>query len=114
MLAESLLPLLLQFLWGAETTVSFALLEQLVRMLAIDPQTLALAVGRIRAANLRPFLPVQTQPAQIFYQLRFVAGLAALHVGVFNTEYKVSSIVAGEEPVVESRAGVTHVQHTGG
>src|SRR5277367_4993466 len=83
-------------------------------MLVINPQALALAVGRVGTADLRPLGPVQTQPAQIFDQLGFEARLASLHIGVFDAQQEISSGVTGKEPVVERGAGIAHVQHTGG
>ena len=114
MLAESDLALLLQFLRGAETAVGFAFRQQLIGVLLIDLHALALPVGRVGAADLRPFGPVQAQPAQIFDQLGFVARLTSLHIGVLDAQQEVSSGVAGKEPVVERGAGIAHVQHSGG
>ena len=80
-------------------------------MLLVNFQPLALPVGRVGAANLRPFGPVQAQPAQVLDELRFVARLAPLHIGVFDAQQKISSGVAGKKPVVECGAGITDVQH---
>ena len=113
MLAERHLPLHFQFLRGTEATVSLALVEQLLCVLLIDIEARALAVGGVRTADLRPLGPVQPEPAQVFDQLRFVAHLAPLHIGVFDPKQERSAGVPGKEPVVERGAGIAHVQHTG-
>ena len=55
-------------------------------MLAVDVQTVALAIGRMRAADVRAFVPVETQPLQVFEQLAFKARFAALQVSVLDAQ----------------------------
>ena len=66
------------------------------------------------ATRLRPFIPVQTQPAQIIQQLRLIADLAALDIGVFNPQQKISAKTTSKQPVVERGAGVADMQLAGG
>ncbi len=56
----------LQFLLRAEAQIRFALLHQPLGMLAIDRQTIALAIRRIRAADVRALVPVDAEPLQVF------------------------------------------------
>ena len=113
MLAQGQLALLLQLFRGTETTIGFALLEQLFGVLVVNVQALALAVGRVGATDFRALAPVQAQPAEIFDQLGFVTDLTPLHIGVLDAENEVTSVVAGKEPVVKRCAGIAHVQHSG-
>src|SRR6266540_2465832 len=48
----------------AETTVSMPCLQKPADMLEIDWSALALTVGGIRAADVRPFVPLQSEPAE--------------------------------------------------
>ena len=87
LLIRQLLPAIaLQFLLRAEAQIRLALAQQPLRMLAINRQPVALAIRRIRAADIRPFVPIQPQPLQVLEQLRLEARLAALHVGVFDAQ----------------------------
>src|SRR5664279_4369557 len=89
-----LLALSLQFVRGAEARISLAFPQETLGVFGVNSQPLRLAVGTIsallftcprRAVRFRgTFVPIQTQPAQVFDELPFVARLRPLHIGVFN------------------------------
>src|SRR5205807_9756353 len=74
----------LQIFRRAETQIGFAFAQQALSVIAIDVQAVALAIRREWAADIGAFVPIQSQPAQVFEQLSFKASLAALHVGILN------------------------------
>ncbi len=83
-------------------------------MVAIDLPLVALAIGRIRTADVGAFVPIETEPLDIFDELGFIARFAALEVGVFNAEDEGSALLAREEPVEERGARVADVNLSGG
>ena len=114
-----LLPLGLQLRFRAETAVGLALGQQLLGVLGVNLQPRGLAVGAkftlLRAVRLAgAFIPVQAEPAQVFNELRFVAGLGAFLVGVFNAQNERATGAAGEKPVVKRGAGIAHVEQACG
>src|ERR1035441_17706 len=82
-------------------------------MFAIDRKTVALAIGRMRTAHVGALVPIDAEPLQVVQQLIFVAGLAALKVGVFDAQDHGSAGLAGEQPVVKCGAGIADVQLPG-
>src|ERR1017187_4073991 len=102
----------------AETAVGFALGKQALSVLGIDRQPLRLTIGSVgaffrRAEVARAFVPVQAEPAKVFDELLFKAGLRAFQVGVFNAQDEVAAGAAGEEPVVERSARISDVEQAG-
>ncbi len=116
MLGGSFCSLGLQFFIGAEATIGLAFAQEPVGVLGVNLQPLGLAVGRVRAFTLTgrtgTLIPAQAQPLEILNELRLVTGLAAVEVGIFNSEQELSAGVAGEQPVVERGAGVAYVQQS--
>ena len=71
LLGDGALAVGFQLLFRAEAQVSFVLAQQLLGVIAVDLQPIALAVWAIRAAaglrdNVRPLVPIQAQPLQVF------------------------------------------------
>ena len=58
-------------------------------------------------------IPLQPQPLQPFEDVGGVFGLAALFVGVFNAQQKLTAQAAGVKPVENRSAGRTYVQRAG-
>ena len=83
-------------------------------MLAIELQAIALAIRRVRPADVGTLVPVKAQPLQIVEQLVFKARLAALHIGVFNAQHHDAARLAGEEPVEQRGTGVADMQMSRG
>ena len=70
-------------------------------------------VRRVRAANLRTFIPVDAEPAQPIEDSGDHLGLGALHVGVFDAQDERAAVTTGVEPVEKRSAGAADVQVAG-
>jgi hypothetical protein len=75
---QLLFAIALQFFLRTEAQVSLAFGHQAIRVLAINRKPITLAIGRVLAADIRPFVPIDAHPLQVFEKLAFEAGLAAL------------------------------------
>ena len=64
----------LQLLLRAEAQVGLAFADQALGMLAINVETIALAIGRVGAADIGTFIPVKAQPLQVVEKLRLRSG----------------------------------------
>jgi len=107
------LPLLFQLFGAAKTKIGFALAEKFLRLLLIDFKTVGLAIRTVASANIGAFIPVNSQPLQVFEDLRFIPRLAALHVGVFDAQNHRAILLPGEQPVEQRGARVAHVEMSG-
>ena len=105
--------LLLQLCFGAETQIGFAFIHQALGVFPVDVQALGLAIGRIRPAHVRPFVPVQAQPLEVGDELIFEAGLAAFDVGVFDAQHHGAAFLPGEKPVEQRGTRVADVEMPG-
>src|SRR5215469_3261609 len=103
----------LQLFLGAEAQVRLALIDQAVRVLAIDFEAVGLAIGAEWAAEVRAFVPIQAQPSQIGDKLIFEAGFAAVDVSVFDAEHHGSTLVAHKKPIEERSAGIADMKVAG-
>jgi len=111
----------LKFLRSAEAAVGLSFGEKARSVLSVDGEAFGLAVGTVDAQigyakgrQARAFVPIDAEPVEIFNELVFKASLRALEVGVLNAEDELAAGVAGEKPIVERRARVTHVELAGG
>ena len=111
---QLLLAIALQLLLRAEAEIRLALAHQPLGVLAINRQAVALAIGRVLAADVGAFVPVDAHPLQIFEQLAFEARLAALDIGVFNAQHHHAARLPREQPVEQRGAGIADVQLAGG
>src|SRR5690606_30663072 len=75
---------------------------------------LALAVGRVRPARLRPLIHGQPRPAEALQDVLLGALDVARPVGVLDAEDERSSLPACEEVVVEGRSQAADVEEAGG
>ena len=82
-------------------------------IVGIDRGPFRLGVRTPRTADLRPFLPVQAQPVQVFQQRRDVFGTAALPVGILDPQQKLAAPAPGQEGVEQCSADVAQVQIAG-
>jgi hypothetical protein len=104
----------LQLLRRAEAVVGMTRGEQLVGVGRIEMQALRLAVGPARAADVRPFVPVQAEPAEVFENALLGLLRRTLGVGVLDAEDERAVVPAREQPVEERGARVADVELTGG
>src|SRR4029079_12724871 len=87
---------------------------ELVEGVAVEVAALALAVRRVRAADDRPLVPVEAEPAHDVEQP--LVGLLAVAggVGVLDPEHERAAVVAREGPVEQGGAGEADVRRAGG
>ncbi len=106
--------LLIELLRGTEAAVGFAFGEQAIGVLAIDAEALGLTIGRMRTLDAGTFVPVDAEPQQVLHQLRFVTHLAAVEVGILDTQQERAAGMAREEPVVERCTRIADVKESSG
>src|SRR4029079_10283574 len=107
------LALELQLLLGAEAAVGGARRQELLRGGAVVRDALGLPVGRVRAAGVRPFAPLQTEPAEIAEDHLLGLARGALDVRVLDAEDERAAVPAGEEPVENGGARAADVEVAG-
>ena len=99
---------------GAGAAVGVAGGEQLRGGGLVAGQSLGLAVGGVRPADVGAFVPVEAEPAEALHDAVFRTGDGALLVGVFDAEDECAAVMAGEEPVEEGGAEAADVKLAGG
>src|SRR5207253_9126030 len=90
-----------------------ALLE-LTRSAGVDVDALGLAVRRMRSADVRPFAPVEPQPAQVVEHHRFRLARGARLIRVLDADQERAAVMLREQPVEDRRARTADVQMAGG
>src|SRR5271157_3348300 len=113
-MCERMRALPLQFFLRAETEICFALSQQPLGMFAIEIETIALTIRRVRSADIGTFIPIEAEPLQVFDKLSFEAFFAALDVGVLDAQDHGAAPLPGEQPVEKRGAGVADVQMSRG
>ena len=89
--------------------------DELLGIFLIGGLFVALAIRRVgRARDVRPLVPIETEPLDILKQLILVALFAALDIRVFDAKNELAALLARIEPVEKSCAGVADVNLTGG
>ena len=101
-LGDSSLALGFQLFRRAEAAIRLAFTQQAVGVLFVNRKALGLAIGSVRAANLRAFAPVETEPVQVFDELCLMLFLAALNIGIFNAQNVFPARMTGDQPVVSA------------
>jgi hypothetical protein len=86
-----------------------AKITQALQVVLIDGNALALCVGSIGAATVRPFIPVETEPMQIGEHTLCSSWTYAWAVEVLNAQHKPSVTAPYEKPGKESCAQVAQV-----
>ncbi|MNH87003.1 hypothetical protein D3C73_394780 [compost metagenome] len=100
---------LVQLFGGAEAREGVAHVDQLLTILLINIAALALTVWTVRAADVRAFAPVDTQPAQGVEDLLFgLAGRTQL-VGVFDPQDELTAVLLGKAVVEQCDVSGTYV-----
>ena len=88
------------------------LLQQPFGVLTINFQTVRLTIRPIRSTHIRTFVPVDAKPFEVVNELVLKAGLAAIHVGVLDTQHHRAALLAREQPVKKCSAGISDVKMT--
>ena len=83
-------------------------------VLLVDMPTLALPIRAMRATDIRAFAPLNTQPTQRIEDLLFGFASRTHLIGVFDTQDKLTTGVAGVEPIEQGGACASHVKVTCG
>ena len=91
-----------------------ALLDELAGVSLVVLQPLGLDVRPVVAAGLRPFVPLQPQPAQAAEDRLQRPRIVARPVGVLNAQNEHAIRVARVEPVEQRRADASDVRDAGG
>ena len=81
--------------------------------LAIDLETLGLAIRTVRSSHSHAFIPGQSKPSKIPLELLLETLLGTLHIGVFNPQDKNTARLAGEQPVEKSGSSASDMQVSG-
>ncbi len=85
---------LLQPLGRTKTAKCVPLFQQPVRVFAVNGATLALPIRAVRAADFRPFVPIESQPMKTMRR-----------VSVFNAQDKLAPVFPGETVVKQRYVG---------
>src|SRR6185312_13691761 len=75
-----------ELLLGAVAAVRRAGGDELLRELAVEREPLHLPVRPVRAADLRPLVPVEAEPPRVAQDDLLVLGRAPLLIGVLDAE----------------------------
>ena len=81
---------------------------------AMTIETLRLEVGCVRAADIRPFVPVEAEPAQAVEDAVDHLLRRSLGVGVLDAQHEHAAVAAREQPVEERGARAADVEVAGG
>src|SRR6185436_4417802 len=103
----------LELRWRAEAVVRTAGDQHLLGVGAVQMEPLRLTVRSASAADVRPFVPVQTEPAEIPEDGRLGFGGRPLDVGILDAEHELAARPARHQPVEERGARIADVQLPG-
>src|SRR5947209_10722208 len=106
MFGSGVLAFPLQLFRAAKAKVCLVFLEQALGITMVEAHAIALAVGSECSANIRAFIPVDPQPAQVLQQLSFKTRLAALYIGVLDAQNMRTFLLASEEPIEQGSARI--------
>ena len=102
-----------ELLGRAVAAVCEALREELLGDRMMTRAALALDVGLVRAADIRPLVPLEPDPAQRALDLLDRLGMLARLVGVLDPQHEAPAVVARVEPREQRGAHAAHVQQAG-
>jgi hypothetical protein len=74
---------------------------------------LGLAVRAVRPLDVRPFVPIEPQPAKVVQDGELRLARRTPDVGVFDAQDERAVFTVREQPVEQRRARVPHVQLAG-
>ncbi len=110
---DLLLAHLLKSVGGAIAVIGIALRDKAVGSGLIEVESLRLKIGAIIAADLRSFIPVQTQPAQTL-QVGFQrTGGDAGDIRILDAEDERAAGMTGKKPIEHSRAHIADLRAAG-
>jgi len=98
---------------GTETFVDFAFLNQPLRIITIEGQTLRLAIGTISGMAFRAFLPGDAQPSKVFQNAIHGGVRRSFHVGIFNPEDERSLMAPCKNIIEEGGSSVSDMKEPG-
>src|SRR5690606_34614779 len=107
---QQLLPALLELLGRAVAVVGLALGQELLGVLAVNLQPLALLVGAIGSAHLGTLVPVDLQPPQGVDDGPGGLFGGTLQIGILDAQHEGAAVMAGKQPVEQCRPGPAHVE----
>ena len=107
-----LLALFLQFLRRVKGYVGLAVVEKLLHVFLVYLATLALAIRAVVAAERHAFVELDAEPFERLYDIVFCPLHETMAVGVLNAEHEFSTMLAGKQIVVQSRADSANVERT--
>ena len=87
---------------GIETVIGLFFIEQLFYVFVIDVHSLRLQIRPVRSACFRPFVPLDTEPAQVVHNLLGRRRGVSLLVCVLDAQNKCTARPSGPEPVEKS------------
>src|SRR5690606_29240223 len=87
-----------------------AVFEQPADRFFVQRDPLALPVRAVRPPDVRPFVPVEAEPAQIVEERRLILGLAAVPVDVFDAQHENAAGLAHMQPGDQCGEGVAVVE----
>src|SRR5216684_1435438 len=114
----------LVLVWGAGSTSNLCAaaitwvdqppVRKALQVASVHLLSFALRIWRIRTTNIRPFIPIQTQPAQVAEHALGDSWAHTRSIQVFDTQHELSACAASEEPRQQRRAQVAQVEVAGG
>ena len=108
------LALLLELGRGAEAVVGPVVVHQLLGVRLVEMEPLGLPVRTVGAADVRPLVPVESEPAKVLENGGLGLARRPFGIGVLNPQDEGAALSARQQPVEERRASVPDVQETGG
>ena len=99
---------------GLAIAVGLALVDELLRVFAVEVQALGLAVGAVVPALVRALVPVQAKPGHAVHDGLLVFLCGTREVRVLDAEDELSARVPGPEPVEQGRVPAADVQRPRG
>jgi hypothetical protein len=100
----------LQFFLRAITGINRLIRNQLIQVCSIERKAFTLMIRSKFSVLLRPFIPTQRKPFQIFQKVSLKYSGGPLPIRIFDTKNKPASVMFGEEPVEECCPGIPHMK----
>ena len=97
----------------AITRIHQPLLGQTRERLLIQSPPLILNIRPMPTTDIRPFIPIQAEPAQIGQQRRRKVWTGPIWIEVFHTQHKAAPALARIEPGQQRRPYVTEMDRAG-
>src|SRR3954451_21255311 len=82
-------------------------------MLPINIEAVRLSVRAVSSTDVRPLIPIESEPLQIINKPAFETRFAAIEISVLDAQDHRPAGLAGEQPVEKGSARVAHVEMAG-